>query len=385
MSCKRARELPLPAQNQKRKGAVMKYNLRLVAGLVAVTGLLGGGGVLARPIPPLPTKLPPPPPPLPKTVAECLAAGDTLFKQKRVSEAERYYREAVRLDPGSAQAHFRLGNALYNMRQLAESDTQMHEALRLAPANGDYQGGMGLSLMGRGKVADAEPYFREAARLLPKSPGAQANMGRCLAIQNKPADAQPFFEAALALEPQVGEHYNNVGRCLFLQKKLPDAEKMYREAVRLTPANPFFQKKSGRVAGGAKAAGRGGSCLPGSRSPCTTGTRLPSGCGYGLSDATQISRCRRLLPRGCPPCSAKPRHSGNAGWHTDGAKKVHPRPKRFSVRRPGWTKSRQASVSNLAAALLAQGKKDEARVEAQKAKDLGIANHPIYAPLGIMP
>ena len=38
---------------------------------------------------------------------------------------------------------------------------------------------------------------------------------------------------------------------------------------------------------------------------------------------------------------------------------------------------------NLASDLLAQGHKDEAVLEGQKAKDLGLKNHPLFAALGI--
>jgi hypothetical protein len=38
---------------------------------------------------------------------------------------------------------------------------------------------------------------------------------------------------------------------------------------------------------------------------------------------------------------------------------------------------------NLASCLMAQGRKDEARVEAQAAKDLGLKGHPLFAALGI--
>jgi tetratricopeptide (TPR) repeat protein len=48
--------------------------------------------------------------------------------------AERAFRVAVSLSPGSADAHFSLGYALYDEKRLKDSVSELDQALRLDPS-----------------------------------------------------------------------------------------------------------------------------------------------------------------------------------------------------------------------------------------------------------
>ena len=53
--------------------------------------------------------------------------------QERLDEAVAAYREAIRLKPDYAQAHYNLGTALFAQEKFDEADAEFAEAKRLKP------------------------------------------------------------------------------------------------------------------------------------------------------------------------------------------------------------------------------------------------------------
>jgi tetratricopeptide (TPR) repeat protein len=56
---------------------------------------------------------------------------------KRPAEAEAAFREAIRLDPGYADAHNNLGNVLGDVQRYADAEAAYREAIRLNPDYAD--------------------------------------------------------------------------------------------------------------------------------------------------------------------------------------------------------------------------------------------------------
>lgn len=69
-------------------------------------------------------------------------AGTGLFAQKKYSEAEAAYREAVRLEPYNAGYHHNLGAALNVQNKFDEAEKEMELATRLAPNEEAYKKGL---------------------------------------------------------------------------------------------------------------------------------------------------------------------------------------------------------------------------------------------------
>src|SRR5215470_10658290 len=59
--------------------------------------------------------------------------GKTLGVQGKVDEATAEFREALRINPGYADAHYQMGIALGYLERLDEAATELREALRINP------------------------------------------------------------------------------------------------------------------------------------------------------------------------------------------------------------------------------------------------------------
>jgi tetratricopeptide (TPR) repeat protein len=85
-----------------------------------------------------------------------------------MKEAEAEAREAVRLRPDDATAHWNLGNVLRWQGKHEESVHELREAIRLKPDDGRFHGGLAVSLRDRLRFDESLPEFLEAIRLRPE-------------------------------------------------------------------------------------------------------------------------------------------------------------------------------------------------------------------------
>ena len=120
----------------------------LPTGLAAKTAPLGGDGISSlSPGRVEPTRHDAPPSqtrssrsPLSRTAAEVFVKqGDAAAKQKRWTEAETEYKQAVDLDPTDAKLRVKLGDVLSQQQKWLEAEIQYAAAVQAEPQNKSYQ------------------------------------------------------------------------------------------------------------------------------------------------------------------------------------------------------------------------------------------------------
>jgi len=134
---------------------------------------------------------------------ERYAEGLRLEEAGRWPEAAAKFQDALRANPGFAQAHYLLGNALD----------------------------------AGGRQAEALTEYQVAARLDPGDPQMHNNLGIALARLRRLPEAAKEFEAAVRLRPDFAEGHANLGNAFLLLGRLPEAIGHYEAALRLTPAD----------------------------------------------------------------------------------------------------------------------------------------------------
>jgi eukaryotic-like serine/threonine-protein kinase len=127
--------------------------------------------------------------------------GKAFFDQKRYSDAETQYREAVRLQPYEAFYHNELGVALAGQRRHIDAEYEYREAIKLSPNTAIYQDNLGRSLVLQKRYSEAESYFREAVRLDPNQAQYHIDLGNCLTWLNRWSEAKAEYQRALELDP----------------------------------------------------------------------------------------------------------------------------------------------------------------------------------------
>ncbi len=120
--------------------------------------------------------------------------GHALLLQKRVDEASGQFRAVLDADPSSIAANQGMGAVarvraarLLEQGNVAQASSEVREALRLNPGDADAHNILGVTLAQQGQVGEAVQEFQMALRINPKHTQASNNLARAQALSQKRA------------------------------------------------------------------------------------------------------------------------------------------------------------------------------------------------------
>ena len=135
------------------------------------------------------------------TPESLLSLGVFLGGQGQMENAERAYRQALRIAPGFVPVLLNLAD-LYRQNDMdAEASTLLQQAVSLAPDSPEAQHALGLLLVRQKRLADSLPYLQRAAELDPVSVRFTYVYGVALWESGQQQDAMAILEAALQRHP----------------------------------------------------------------------------------------------------------------------------------------------------------------------------------------
>jgi Tfp pilus assembly protein PilF len=125
--------------------------------------------------------------------------GFVLERQGLSDEAVAAYRKAIKLDPGSASAHYNLGSALARSGQFAEAERHLRSALKKSP-NAQTYTGLGIVLWQTGRTDEAIANLRAAIEADPKHEAAHRTLAQVLEGAGATGEASKETETSRALK-----------------------------------------------------------------------------------------------------------------------------------------------------------------------------------------
>jgi len=130
-------------------------------------------------------------------------SGNSLLKQRKLSAAEKEFREAVKLKPDFAEAHFGLGFAIQEQEEYQQlAEPEYREAIRLKPNYPVAHYMLGCLLVVERRYDEAVQEYLEAIRLKPDYLWAIEELAKTLdgSPLMRRKEARPLWERALKLE-----------------------------------------------------------------------------------------------------------------------------------------------------------------------------------------
>jgi Flp pilus assembly protein TadD len=146
-------------------------------------------------------------------------------------------REAIRLDPTHANAHYELGVELYRSGQIVEGIAELREAIRLQPGHIDARYYLAKALIKERDGLVQTETTRGATSREPVLAEAYLELAKALIASGDFPQAVMEVREALRLEPNFAEAHATLGFAYFNMGDVESATDEYRTVVRLKPAS----------------------------------------------------------------------------------------------------------------------------------------------------
>jgi len=174
------------------------------------------------------------------------AMGENYFVLRRMPDAEKEYREALRLRPNVPEVHLELGEVYAGAFQWAKAEEEFRAQTKSQPGNAEAFYRLGAALMEQGKVREARSELVRADKLMPDMPETLYSLGKAASLDGDPAAAEKAWTKLLSIEKDTSlaaqAHFALAG-LYRKQGKTAAAQREIQEFQRLQSANP--QEKSG--------------------------------------------------------------------------------------------------------------------------------------------
>ena len=170
----------------------------------------------------------------PKDPEPYLSAGLLLEKEKKFSDAEHEYKQAIALSP-SSDALTGLANIYMHNKRLPEAEVDLRKLVAMHPREGAARIQLGRVLAAEGKNDDAIAELEAGEKLAPGDVSLQRDLADLYAIAKKNDQAETAYRALLTASPNDAALHQSLGKSLVEQKKFADAQKEFQTAVKLKP------------------------------------------------------------------------------------------------------------------------------------------------------
>jgi tetratricopeptide (TPR) repeat protein len=130
------------------------------------------------------------------------AMAENYFVLRRMPDAEKEYREALRLRPGLPEVHLALGEVYAGASQWPKAEAEFRLQAKLQPGNPEAAYRLGMALLEQGRAHEARVELERADHLLPEMPETLYSLGKAAAIEGDAATAEKSWTQVLSLEKQ---------------------------------------------------------------------------------------------------------------------------------------------------------------------------------------
>ena len=180
----------------------------------------------------------------PRSAESLQLYGLCLLRLADLPAACKALKDAVAASPTEPHSHYLLGYAESESQHIDDAERCYREALRLAPEEPVYLRALAELLVDprRKRFAEALTLARKAVALGPERASNHISLGFVASSSGDRAAAAESYKKALALDPNSALAWNNLGCVDLAQGRPMEARARFREALRLDPEGRIAQE-----------------------------------------------------------------------------------------------------------------------------------------------
>lgn len=190
---------------------------------------------------------------------EALSAGNKYFDANENEMAIDAYRQAIKLNPDLAEAHFRLGVA-YALEESLEDPNERLEA-EPTPTPKKVRKGKKTEIVANTRseksFENSVKAYQKYLKKNPKDDLAHYNLGRAYNKLNKDPEALKALQQAVKLKPEDSEYHTQLGEILIKLAQYDEAVRELKKAVKLDETNLQAEDLLEKAEAGKKRVGYG--------------------------------------------------------------------------------------------------------------------------------
>jgi tetratricopeptide (TPR) repeat protein len=130
------------------------------------------------------------------------AMGENYFVLRQMPDAEKEYREALRLRPDVPEVHLELGEVYAGAFQWPKAEEEFRAQAKLQPGNAEALYRLGAALLEQGKVHEARVELARADKLMPDMPETLYSLGKAASLEGDAGTAEKEWTKLLSIEKE---------------------------------------------------------------------------------------------------------------------------------------------------------------------------------------
>jgi tetratricopeptide (TPR) repeat protein len=164
------------------------------------------------------------------------AMAENYYVLRRMQDAEKEYRDALRLRPGLPEAHLALGEVYAGAFKWEKAEEQFRLQTKLQPGNAEAAYRLGEALLEQGKAHEARAELLRSDRLMQDMPETLYALGKAASLDGDGAAAEKAWNKLLSIEnqsPLAGQAHFGLAGLYRKQGKTAEAKHEMQEFEKL--------------------------------------------------------------------------------------------------------------------------------------------------------
>ncbi len=166
---------------------------------------------------------------------ELVPIGNAYFDKGEYKKAIEAYKQAIRIDPNYAVAHYNLGVAYGKHSHYNEAIEAFKQSARINPDDAAAHSSLGNAYDSLGRYNEAIQAYKQAIRIDPDYAVAHSSLGITYGSLGRLNEAIAAFKLAVRIDPDDTAAHSNLGVTYGSLGRYNEAIEAYKQAIRIDP------------------------------------------------------------------------------------------------------------------------------------------------------